>query len=143
MEQIKNIKKYLIDYRIIFIKDNKIIHHNISKTNAKKYIYKKFKSRKKPIELTRIEISYHSGTKFYQGGKIQLNFKQYVFDDSKLKLVKSYGNSGSIWVNKKFLQRNFFRNKKKILESILKLTKKVNHHKKIQIPGINLITNFI
>lgn len=143
MEQIKNIKKYLIDYRIIFIKDKKIILHDVSKTNAKKLILKKYQLRKKPVELTRIEISYHSGKKFYQGGPIQLNFKQYIYQNNKLRLIKSYGNTGSIWINKKFLQRNYFKSKKKFLNILLILSKKVNLHKNIKIPGINLITNFI
>ena len=119
MEQIKNIKKYLIDYRIIFIKDKKIILHDVSKNNAKKLIFKKYQLRKKPVELTRIEISYHSGKKFYQGGPIQLNFKQYIYQNNKLRLIKSYGNTGSIWINKKFLQRNYFKSKKKFLNILL------------------------
>mgnify|MGYP006074185875 CR=1 FL=1 len=143
MEQIKSIKNFLIEYRIIFLKDNKIILHDISKTNSKKIILKKYKSRKKQVELTRIEISYHTGAKFYQGGPIQLNFKQYIYQNNKLKLIKSYGNTGSIWINKKFLQRNYFKNKKKILNTLLTLSKNVNLKKNIKIPGINLITNFL
>ena len=143
MEQIKSIKNFLIEYRIIFLKDNKIILHDISKTNSKKIILKKYKSRKKQVELTRIEISYHTGAKSYQGGPIQLNFKQYIYQNNKLKLIKSYGNTGSIWINKKFLQRNYFKNKKKILNTLLTLSKNVNLKKNIKIPGINLITNFL
>ena len=79
-----------------------------------KNIFIKNLNLEKNIELTRIEISYHSGTKFYQHGKIQLNFKQYIYDDNKLKLVKSYGNSGSIWINKKISSKKFnFKNKRK------------------------------
>ena len=46
----------------------------------KNIFIKNLNLEKNLLSLTRIEISYHSGTKFYQGGKIQLNFKQYIFE---------------------------------------------------------------
>ena len=83
------------------------------------------------------------GVKFYQGGPIQLNFKQYTMFENKLSLRYEYGTSGSIWITKRFLIKDLFKNKKKILNLIITLCKRVNINKNIKIPGVNLITNFI
>ena len=53
---IQNLKKILNNSRVIFLKNNKIILGDNSKTNAKHKIIKKYSKIKKPVELTRIEI---------------------------------------------------------------------------------------
>ena len=143
MDKIKIIKKHLQDHRVIYLKDNKIVLHDISKTNAKNLIIKKFQKQKKPVRLTRIEISFHRGNKFYQGGPIQLKFKQYSVFEKKINLVYEYGTSGSIWINKKFISKDIFNDKNKILKFLSMICKKVMIKKNIKIPGINLVSKFI
>mgnify|MGYP006075764077 CR=1 FL=1 len=143
MDKIKIIKKMLVEHRIIYLKNNKIVLYGISKTNAKQLIINKYHNSKTPINLTRLVISFHKGVKFYQGGPIQLNFKQYTMFENKLSLRYEYGTSGSIWITKRFLIKDLFKNKKKILNLIITLCKRVNINKNIKIPGVNLITNFI
>ena len=88
-------------------------------------------------------MSFHRGNKFYQGGPIQLKFKQYSIFNKKINLVYEYGTSGSIWISKKFLSREIFNKKNKILKLISLVCKKVMEKKNIKIPGINLVTKFI
>lgn len=139
---IQNLKKILNNNRVIFFKNNKIILGDNSKTNAKHKILKKYSKIKKPFELTRIEITFHRGTKFYQGGEVMINIKQYKFNDKKLSLIPSYGNSGSIWIDKKYLVKKKITKKSQIIKLLEKVVKNVNSKKNIKIPGINMITKF-
>lgn len=144
---IKDFKKLLDNYRVIYLKNNKIIVADTSKTTAKNKVLKllsksKVKKSKSDINITRIEITFHRGTKFYQGGEIHFNFKQYIYEDKKLKLISSYGNSGSIWMDKKYLIRKKLEKKTQVKKLIENVTKNVNNKKNIKIPGINMINKF-
>lgn len=139
---IKDFKKLLDNYRVIYLKNNKIVIANVSKKMAKDKLKKKYTKSKGPINITRIEITFHRGNKFYQGGEIQLNFKQYLYQDKQLKLITSYGNSGSIWMDKKYLVKKKITKKNQIKKLIENVTMNVNKKKNIKIPGINMINKF-
>lgn len=143
MDNLKNIKKLLLNHRILYFENSKLIHHDISKTNARNKIIKKYLKSKKIRKFTRIEISFHHGKKFYQGGPIQIQIKQYQIKDKKLSLVYSKGNSGSIWISKTFIQKNKFTNLNEILIIIKKLIKNVNVKKNLKIMSINLLKRFL
>ena len=139
MENLKKLKNILLNYRILYYENNKLIHFDNSKTNARIKIIKKYLKRKEIVKLTRIEISFHRGKKFYQGGLVQIQIKQYQVKNDKISLVCSEGDTGSIWIDKKYLIKNKFKNKKEVLKLLLKLLKNINKNKKLKNMSINKI----
>lgn len=140
------LKKILLKHRVLYYNKNKLIHNNISKTDARNKIIGMFSKaiyKDKEIKLTRMEVSFHRGKKFYQGGVVQIKIKQYVLKNGKLSLQYSDGDNGSVWIDNKYLDKKKITTKKTILTILLELLKKVNKNKKLKIMGINKLDRIL
>jgi hypothetical protein len=128
-----------LKYRIYWVdKDkNKIILKDNSKTNSRKKILNKFSKRNKPINLIRITLSFHSGNKILQGGKVKINIKQFIYKDNKLQNNSIVGENGNLWINNNFFTINKL-NQKKTEELLLKTVKNLPN-KKLKLLAINIL----
>lgn len=116
----------------------KLIFSGLTKKDTLKNLKNKFKNSN--TKYIRLVISFHSGTKFYQGGRIQINLKTY---SDKLKSENIKGMNGSYWISDYWLKNNNINTKKKLLSLLSKVVKKNVKSKNILIPGINLIRKLL
>lgn len=136
-----NLKKILEKNRIIYFIDNKIKINSSSKTDARNKLKKKYLN-KNINKIIRLEFSFHGGKKFYQGGKVMIDIKNYIIENKKLKLIKNDGMYGILWIPDKYFINNKI-NKKNFFNDVIKMIKNVKVKKNIKFPGINLFTDYI
>jgi hypothetical protein len=143
MENLKYLKNNL-KYRVYWIKKdkNKIIIKDNSKSSSKNKLYKILGKVKKDreINLVRIMITFHSGIQRFQGGKVKINIKQFIYKNNKLSKANIIGENGNIWINNDFLMGNKI-NQKKMEEILLKIVEKLPKNK-LKLLGINIISKY-
>lgn len=128
-----------IDKRIFWFNfKGKLIFSGSTKKETLKDLKSKLKNSN--TKYIRLVISFHSGIKFYQGGRIQINLKTY---SDKLKSENIKGMNGSYWISDYWLKNNNINTKKKLLSLLSKVVKKNVKSKNILIPGINLIRKLL
>ena len=137
--------KYLKDnlkYRIYWIdkQKNKIIVKDNSKSESKLKILKILKiSKKQSINLVRIVITFHSGVQKFQGGKVKINIKQFIYQDNKLSKNNIIGENGNLWLSNNFFTINKL-NQKKFEEFLLNKIKDLPKNK-LKLLAINIINS--
>lgn len=137
MENLKYFKNNL-KYRIYWIdKDkNKIIIKDNSKSQSK---IKLLKILNKNLNLVRVIITFHSGTQKFQGGKVKINIKQFIYQDKKLAKSNIIGENGNLW-----LSNNFFTihklNQKQFEKFLLNKIKELPKNK-LKLLAINIINS--
>ena len=105
----KNIIKKINKRIFWFDFKGKLIISGLNKKDTLNNMKNKIKNNNKYIRLV---ISFHSGTKFYQGGKIQINLKTY---SNNIKSENIKGMNGSYWISNYWLNNNNINTKKKLL----------------------------
>jgi hypothetical protein len=141
LEDIKNkIKKTKVcfTYKISSSTNYKLIFKSDGKNEAYNQIKEKYLEPEKLSESTYFiigKITFHSGTKFAQGGPIALNLNVVAFDGKKLvNVIKSQSSTmdtkfsklkqlkGVIWFDKTFLEKKGWDNKyiEKIIGKLIK-----------------------
>jgi hypothetical protein len=151
MENLKNLVNNLINnfknnlkYRVYWIDKNnhKILIREHSKSESKKKLLKMLKilrNSNKEINLVRVVITFHSGIKKFQGGKVKINIKQFVYKDNKLKKNNIIGENGNLWLSNTFFTINKL-NQKKFEEFLLKRIKDLQKNK-LKLLAINIINS--
>jgi hypothetical protein len=134
-----NKKIFWFDYK------GKNIISGLKKTDTLKKFIKKIP--KKENKYIRLVVSFHSGSKFYQGGKIQINITTYkvVLLNKKyvMKRDNIIGLNGSLWISNYWLESNIINNKIKLLKLLKNIISKIIIKKSIVIPGINLLRKLL
>lgn len=134
-----NKKIFWFDYK------GKNIISGLKKIDTIKKLVKKIPNKEN--KYIRLVISFHSGNKFYQGGKIQINIKSYkVVLGKKNNIIKKdniKGIDGSLWISDYWLENNIINTKTKLILLLKNIVLKVIIKKNIKIPGINLLRKII
>ena len=139
--------KYLInDIKDTINKENKIywflvdkkenlLSKGNSKSETKKKVLEKIKKKDKynNKQIYRLSISFHSGKKVMQGGKIGVHLETYSIINGNMKKNSIYGKVGMIWFEDSWLEYNGW--DKKYLLKIIKIIK--SGVGEIVVPGIN------
>jgi hypothetical protein len=147
MENLKNLInnfKNNLKYRVYWIdrNKNKILIKDNSKSESKNKLLKKLKilrKSNKEINLVRIVVTFHSGIKKFQGGKVKINIKQFIYKDNKLSKVNLIGENGNLWLSNNFFTINKL-NQKKFEEFLLKKIKDLPKNK-LKLLAINIINS--
>ena len=134
-------------YKITSANDYKLVFKTNGKNEAKQKIKEIYGDKKLDDSTYFIicKITFHSGTKFAQGGPIATNFDAYVFDDNKLiNVMKIESNAytklenikGIVWFDKLFLEKKGWDYKyidniiKKLIKGNFTLIQKTVYHVK-------------
>lgn len=123
-------------YWFLVDKKNNLLSKGNSKTDTKKKVLDKIKKKKEKYnnkEIYRLSISFHSGKKTLQGGKIGVHLETYIIVDGNLKKNNEYGKVGMVWFKNEWLEYNGW-NKKYLLKIINIINSGVGQ---IIAPGIN------
>ena len=143
MENLKYFKNNL-KYRVYWIdKDkNKIIIRDNSKSQSK---IKLLKILNKSLNLVRVIITFHSGIQKFQGGKVKINIKQFIYQDknfnkaNKLSKANIIGENGNIWLSNNFFSINKL-NQKQFEKFLLNKIKNLPKNK-LKLLAINIINS--
>lgn len=144
-EQLR-LKPICFVYRIKSPSDFELVFKTFGKNDSKKKIKEKYGNKKNNGDYFIIsKITFHTGTKFSQGGPIALNLDVYVFDENKLVNVMKVPHDrfknlekikGVVWFDKVFLEKKGWDYKyidniiKKLIKGNFQLVQRTIYHVK-------------
>lgn len=134
-------------YKITSPNDYKLVFKTNGKNESKNKIKEKYGNKK--LENTTYfivcKLTFHSGTKFAQGGPIAANFDVYAFVDNKLENIMNVSSNkfkqmenikGIVWFDKLYLEKKGWDYKyvdniiKKLIKGNIVLMQKTVYHVK-------------